>query len=134
MNVKKGCQSATLLRSEIYASSGVEMLSTAIAITLRTPTHDRAAIFELLMQEIVAITSEPKFGMKPWTCFVHNGTDGSRIFRGGTGTSIVIDPEGRLWRARTYEDFETTYTITVRSCEIGTMKPNYSLMREYVIR
>jgi hypothetical protein len=123
-----------LLQSEIHSSSGEEMLSKAIAITLQAPSQDRAKLFELLMQEIAAIVSDPNLGMKPWTCFVHNGTDGSRIFRGGVGTSIVIDPQGRLWRARTYEDFETTYTITATSCEIATMKPNYSLMREYVIR
>jgi hypothetical protein len=123
-----------LLQSEIYAPSGEEMLSKAIAITLQAPAPDRAKLFELLMREIVAIVSNPNLGMKPWTCFVHNGTDGSRIFRGGIGTSIVIDPQGRIWRARTYEDFETTYTITATSCEIATMKPNYSLMREYVIR
>lgn len=40
-------------------------------------------------------------------------------------------PSGRLWRARTYEDFETAYTITPNSCEIETMKPIYELMREY---
>lgn len=127
-------QSAMLLQSEIYAPSGEEMLSKAIAITLQAPTQDRAELFELLMREIVALVSTPNSGLKPWTCFVHNGTDGSRIFRGGVGTSIVVDPQGRLWRARTYEDFETTYTITATSCEIATMKPNYSLMREYVIR
>jgi len=123
-----------LLQSEIYAPSNEEMLSKAIAITLQAPTQDRAELFELLMQEIVAIVSTPNSGMKPWTCFMHYGTDGSRIFRGGVGTSIVVDPQGRLWRARTYEDFETTYTITATSCEIATMKPNYTLMREYVIR
>lgn len=133
MDMNKESQTATLLLPEIYAPSGEEMLSKAIAITLQTPTQDRAVLFELLMKEIVAITSEPNSGMKPWTCFVHTGTDGSRIFRGGIGTSIVIDPEGRLWRARTYEDFETIHTITATSCEIATMKPNYSLMREYVI-
>ena len=123
-----------LLESKICALSGEEMLSKAIAITLQAPSQDRAKLFELLMQEIVTIASNPNLEMKPWTCFVHDGTDGSRIFRGGIGTSIVIDPQGRLWRARTYEDFETTYTITPTSCEIATMKPNYSLMREYVIR
>jgi hypothetical protein len=123
-----------LLQSEIYAPSGEEMLSKAIVIALQAPTQDRAELFELLMREIVSIVSAPNSGMKPWTCFVHEGTDGSRIFRGGIGTSIVIDPQGRLWRARTHEDFETTYTITATSCEIATMTPNYSLMREYVIR
>jgi hypothetical protein len=134
MDMKKGLQSATLLRSGIRAPSGEEMLSKAIAMTLQTPAQDRAELFELLTREIVAIVSAPHSGMKPWTCFVHRGTDGSRIFRGGIGLSIVVDPLGRLWRARTYEDFETTYTITSTSCEIASMKPNYTLMREYVVR
>ncbi len=123
-----------LLPSDIHAASGEEMLSKAIALTLQAPTHARAELFESLMQEIVAIVSTSNLEMKPWTCFVHDGTDGSKIFRGGIGTSVVIDPQGRLWRARTYEDFETTYTITPTSCEIATMTPNYSLMREYVTR
>jgi hypothetical protein len=134
MDMTQGHQSATLLRSGIFAPSGEEMLSKAIALTLQTPAPDRAELFESLTQEIVAIVSASDSGMKPWTCFVHRGTDGSRIFRGGIGLSIVIDPQGRLWRARTYEDFETTYTITSTSCEIATMKPNYTLMREYVLR
>jgi hypothetical protein len=41
---------------------------------------------------------------RPWTCTIYTGTDGSRIFRGGIGHSLVIDPDGRLWRARSYED------------------------------
>ncbi len=65
-------------------------------------------------------------------CYVHTGTDGSRIFRGGIGFSLVIDPQGRLWRAATAEDFETTYTLTSTSCEIDTMTPIYATMREYV--
>jgi hypothetical protein len=134
MDMRERFQNITLLRSEISAPSGEQMLGKAIAITLQTPAQDRAELFELLVREIVAITAEPNSGTKPWVCFVHNGTDGSRIFRGGIGTSLVVDPQGRLWRARTYEDFETTYTITARSCEIATMKPNYNLMREYIIR
>ena len=122
----------TLLQSGISVSPGEQMLSNAIATTLQTPAQDRGQLFESLMQEIVAIVSASN-SEKSWTFFVHQGTDGSRIFRGGTGRSIVVDPEGRLWRARTYEDFETTYTITATSCEIATMKPNYSLMKEYVV-
>lgn len=119
--------------TEILAPSGEEMLSRAIALTLLAPVQHRAELFESFTQQIAAITTAPDSGMKPWACFVHTGTDGSRIFRGGIGLCIVIDPEGRLWRARTYEDFETTYTITDTSCEIDTIKPNYQLMREYVI-
>ena len=133
MDMDKEVQSTTLFQSGISNSPGEEMLGTAIAITLQAPAQDRAELFELLMQEIVAFVSASNSD-KPWTYFVHEGTDGSRVFRGGTGLCLVVDPDGRLWRARTYEDFETTYTITDTSCEIATMKPNYSLMREYVVR
>ena len=129
----KEVQGTTLLQSGVSVSPSEGALSKAIATTLQTPARDRAELFEVLMQEIVAIVSASN-SEKSWTYFVHKGTDGSRIFRGGTGRSIVVDPEGRLWRARTYEDFETTYTITATSCEIATMKPNYSLMKEYAVR
>ena len=42
------------------------------------------------------------------------------IFRGGVGHSLVIDPRGRLWRARSYEDFYTTYRLTGTAYEIDT--------------
>lgn len=71
---------------------------------------------------------------RPWTCKVFTGTDGSRIFRGGVGHSLVIDPTGRLWRALSYEDFHTTYTLTENSCEIASLTPLYSQMREYLPR
>jgi len=70
-------------------------------------------------------------GERPWTCRVYRGTDGSTIFRGGIGHSLVVDPSGRLWRARSYEDFETTYSFTEQSCEIESLTPVYSQMREY---
>ncbi|HEX8773114.1 MAG TPA: hypothetical protein VF735_05875 [Pyrinomonadaceae bacterium] len=132
MDMDKEMQGETLLQSGISVSPGAEMLSKAIATTLQSPAQDRAELFAVLMQEIAATLSASN-SEKSWTFFVNHGTDGSRIFRGSTGRSIVIDPEGRLWRARTYEDFETTYTITARSCEIATMKPNYSLMKECVV-
>jgi hypothetical protein len=69
---------------------------------------------------------------RPWTCVPYTGTDNSHIFRGGTGLSIVIDPQGRLWRARSYEDFDTTYIITETSCVIDTLRPLYHQMREYL--
>ena len=68
---------------------------------------------------------------RPWTCRVFAGTDGSSIFRGGIGHSLVIDPAGRLWRARSYEDFETSYAFVDTSCEIDTLTPLYAQMREY---
>lgn len=133
VDMDKEIQIDTLLQSGISVSPGEEMLSKAIATTLQTPAQDRAELFEVLMQEIVDVVSD-SHSEKSWTFFVHQGTDGSRIFRGGTGRSIVVDPEGTLWRARTYEDFETTYTVIATSCEIATLKPNYSLMKEYVVR
>ena len=68
---------------------------------------------------------------RPWTCKVYRGMDGSAIFRGGVGHSLVIDPVGRLWRARSYEDFETTYVFDGNIYEIDTLTPLYSQMREY---
>lgn len=68
---------------------------------------------------------------RPWTCKAYTGTDGSAIFRGGVGHSLVIDPAGRLWRARSYEDFETTYLPEGNVYVIDTLTPLYSQMREY---
>jgi hypothetical protein len=121
------------MRSRIFAASGEEMLGKAIALTLQAPPRERADLFERLVGEIVVIVAAER-GMRPWTCSVHPGLDGSRIYRGGTGLSLVIDPHGRLWRARSYEDFDTTYTITPTSCEIATLRPRYDQMREYVAR
>ena len=107
--------------------------SDAIRQTLAAPPSHRALIFETLARDI-----ELKIGETcpehPWTCQVFDGTDGSRIFRGGIGTSLVIDPKGRLWRARSYEDFETTHRIKGNTCEIETLLPLYSQMREYLPR
>jgi hypothetical protein len=62
---------------------------------------------------------------------VYAGTDGSTIFRGGVGHSLVIDPDGRLWRGRSYEDFETMYRFESGTCRIDTLTPLYGQMREY---
>jgi hypothetical protein len=115
-------------------TTGEEMLSRAIARALAAPPQERADLFEQLTGEIAAVTTAPGCGLRPWTCSVHTGTDGSRIFRGGLGYSIVVDPQGRLWRAATYEDFETTYAITPTACEIVAMEPKYAQMREYGLR
>ena len=113
------------------ASPGEAAFSEAIRETLGAPAARRAAIFEQLAREI-----ETKIGEScpehPWTCQLYDGVDGSRIFRGGAGASLVIDPEGRLWRARNYEDFETTYRIEGNSCEIETLLPLYWQMRQYL--
>jgi hypothetical protein len=112
--------------------SGEAMFSTVIACVLQALPRDRADLFERLTDEIADLTTEQGSGWKPWTRTVHTGTDGSRIFRGGVGFSVVIDPQGRLWRAANHEDFETTFTITPTSCEIESLTPKYSQMREYL--
>ena len=106
------------------------MLSRAIALTLDAAPADRADLFGRLVQDIEDFMARhPQ--ERPWTCRLYIGTDGSSIFRGGVGHSLVIDPSGRLWRARSYEDFETTYTFTATSCEIDTLTPLYVQMSEY---
>jgi len=109
------------------------MLSRAIASTLSVAPLARAAHFERLVLDIQTfMASHPE--ERPWTCTVFAGTDGSRVFRGGVGHSLVIDPTGCLWRARSYEDFLTTYTHTPTTCEIATLTPLYTQMREYAPR
>lgn len=65
---------------------------------------------------------------------MYTGTDGSRVFRGGVGHSLVIDQSGRLWRARSYEDFVTTYTLSDTTCSIESLTPLYEQMRQYLPR
>lgn len=121
------------LQSGVVTSPADEMLSRAIGETLRAPASDRARLFEQFVREIeVYMADHPE--ERPWTCTVYTGTDGSRIFRGGIGHSLVIDRDGRLWRARSYEDFETTYTFSEDKCEIGTLTPLFAQMREYQAR
>jgi hypothetical protein len=109
------------------------MLERAIAETLKAPAKQRARLFEQFVGEIeVFMIAHP--AERPWTCTIYTGTDGSWVFRGGVGHSLVIDVSGRLWRARSYEDFETTYTLTDNSCEIDCLTPLYAQMREYLPR
>jgi hypothetical protein len=109
------------------------MLGRAIRETLKAPAVDRARLFENFVREIENfMLAHP--AERPWTCTVYTGTDGSRIFRGGIGHSLVIDPDGRLWRARSYEDFETTYAFTESTCTIATLTPLFEQMREYRAR
>jgi hypothetical protein len=121
------------LQSGILTSPADERLADAIRDTLKAPPDIRAGLFAQLVCEIERfMAAHPE--ERPWTCSIFTGTDGSRIFRGGIGHSLVIDPAGRLWRARSYEDFDTTYDITAASCEIASLTPRYEQMREYVRR
>ena len=118
------------LQSGVLFSPADEMLGRAICETLRAPASERARVFEQLVREIESyMAAHP--AERPWTCTLYTGTDGSRIFRGGIGHSLVIDPNGRLWRARSYEDFQTTYTFSEKTCEIDTLTPLFEQMREY---
>jgi hypothetical protein len=120
----------TELQSKISDLPGEKPLRNAIAQTLLAPTELRVELFTRLVNEIEvsvnAIAPE-----RPWTCTIYMGTDGSHIFRGGVGHSLVIDLQGKLWRARSYEDFDTTYCITNTTCTIETLRPLYHQMREY---
>ena len=121
------------LQSGVLTSPADLMLSRAICETLRAPAGERARLFAQLVSEIETyMTAHPE--ERPWTCVVYTGIDGSEIFRGGLGHSLVIDPEGRLWRARSYEDFVTTYRLSEGICEIDTLTPLYDQMREYLPR
>jgi hypothetical protein len=118
------------LQSGVLSSPADEMLAHAISETLRAPVSDRVRLFEQFVREIETyMAAHP--AERPWTCMIYTGTDGSRIFRGGIGHSLVIDPAGRLWRARSYEDFNTTYTFSEDKCEIGTLTPLFEQMCEY---
>ena len=120
------------LQSGVLYSPADGMLGHAISETLRAPNRDRARLFERYVRDIETyMAAHP--AERPWTCTIYTGTDGSRIFRGGVGHSLVIDPKGRLWRARSYEDFETTFTFPEGGCEIATLTPLYDQMREYLL-
>lgn len=121
------------LQSGVLYSPADEMLGRAIHETLRAPANNRTRLFEQFVREIESYMADhPE--ERPWTCVVYTGTDGSRIFRGGVGHSLVIDTDGRLWRARSYEDFLTTYTFNDQKCEIDTLTPLFEQMREYQLR
>ena len=122
---------STPLQSEVVTSPADAMLGAAVALVLASPASKRAELFLRQVREIEAyMAAHPQ--ERPWTCTVWTGTDGSRIFRGGVGHSLVIDPAGRVWRARSYEDFHTEYALTQNSCEIVSLSPQYEQMREYL--
>jgi len=118
------------LKSGVLWSPADAMLRRAIFETLQAPASERARLFEQLVGEIESYMGAHP-AERPWTCTVYTGTDGSRIVRGGIGHSLVIDRNGRLWRARSYEDFETTYRFSEGTCEIATLAPLFDQMREY---
>src|SRR5262245_60746589 len=118
------------LQSGVLVSPADAMLGHAISETLRAPASDRARVFERFVREIETFMAAHP-AERPWTCRIYTGTDGSRIFRGGIGHSLVVDPDGRLWRARSYEDFDTTYSFDDGECRIASLTPRYELMREY---
>jgi hypothetical protein len=120
----------TPLTSGVSTSPADALLREAIAKTLEAEPQERAELFTQLLREIEDfIKRHPE--ERPWTFSMFTGTDGSRIFRGGVGRSIVIDPAGAMWRARNYEDFDTEYTITATDCTIASLSPRYELMQRY---
>jgi hypothetical protein len=119
------------LASGVLTSPADGLLRRAVTDTLGAPAGERARLFEQFVREIESfMANHPE--ERAWTCRVYTGTDGSRIFRGGVGHSLVIDASGRLWRARSYEDFDTTYALTDSTCEIDRLTPLYAQMREYL--
>ena len=121
------------LQSGVLSSPADLMLSDAIALTLRSDPSARAALFAQLIRDIETyMACHPD--ERPWTCRVFTGSDGSHIFRGGVGHSLVIDSAGRLWRARSHEDFQTTYAEVGGCHEVATLTPLYTQMRECLMR
>jgi len=119
------------LKSGVLTSPADAMLSEAIAATLAAEPEFRVQVFERLVGNIESFMSK-QVHERPWTCRIFSGTDGSRVFRGGVGHSLVIDTSGRLWRARSYEDFVTTYIEVEGLYEIDSLTPLYEQMREYL--
>ena len=115
----------------VLTSPAEAMLSRAIALTLAAAPADRTRLFAQLVNDIERfMVAHPQ--ERPWTCTIFPGTDGSTVFRGGVGHSLVIDAEGRLWRGRSCEDFKTTYRFENDTCVIDTLTPLYGQMREYL--
>jgi hypothetical protein len=116
------------LTSGVLTSPADGLLREAIAAALGMPPDERARFLAGRLQAIKDFMDE-RPQERPWTFTEFTGTDGCRIFRGGVGHSLVVDPDGTVWRARSYEDFETTYTITETECHIASLTPLYRDMR-----
>lgn len=121
------------LFSSVTTTPADALLSDAIATTLRAGASTRGELFGRLLGEIEAFMGRSP-QERPWTFEAFIGTDGSKIFRGQTGRSIVVDPLGTLWKARSYEDFDTEYLITGSSCTIVSLRPKYEDMQPYSSR
>ena len=121
------------ITSGVLTSPADGLLREAIAAALEMLPGDRARFLAerlLGIQEFMAERPHER----PWTFTEFVGTDGSRIFRGGVGHSLVVDPRGGIWLARSYEDFETMYTITETECHIASLTPLYGEMRRCSMR
>ena len=118
------------LSSGVLTSPADRLLLDAVAAALKVVPDNRAIVLAERLDEIKKFMAERPHE-RPWTFSEYIGTDGSRIFRGGIGHSLVVDPRGELWRARSYEDFETSYTITGTNCHITSVTPLYEQMRRY---
>lgn len=120
------------LVSAVATSPADPLLRNAIVDALRMLPGGRAAFLAVRLGEIQAFM-EQRPAERPWTFSEFAGTDGSHIFRGGVGHSLVVDPEGTLWRARSYEDFVTVYSIADKRCTIAALTPIYRDMRRYTL-
>jgi hypothetical protein len=116
------------MQSFVLTSPADALLRDAIDATLRAAPDERAGLFERLLREIEAFMGRHPEELA-FRIVAYTGTDGSRIFRSRDGRSIVIDSEGAMWKARSYEDFDTTYTSPESGCRIDTLTPRYEEMR-----
>jgi hypothetical protein len=116
------------LVSAVVTSPADALLRDAIAAALQRPPEERADFLAARLTEIKRyMDAHP--AERPWTFTQFTGTDGSQIFRGGVGHSLVVDPHGTVWRARSYEDFQTQYDIRGNECTIAALTPIYADMR-----
>ena len=118
------------LHSCVSWSPADDLLRDAIQTALRADPPARGELFARLLDDIEAYMKQ-RPEERPWTYTAFVGTDGSRIFRGAVGRSIVIDPAGTMWRARSYEDFDTAYEIAGNECRIVALTPIYETMQRY---
>ena len=121
-------ESVENLTSGVLTSPADALLREAIAAALQIPSSERARFLSQRLSDIRDFMEQHP-AERPWTFSEFIGTDGAHIFRGGVGHSLVVDPQGTIWRARSYEDFMTAYTITATECTIASLTPVYAEMR-----